>query len=60
MKNKKELICNVCENQIERCDSCGDNFSIGEEIKCTDKLGHEHECEACFNDSYNDAEVEEE
>ena len=50
--------CSNCDNEIECCDSCGEDFKVGQEIKCTEKLGHEHECNDCFNDDYKDAEVE--
>ena len=53
------MICNCCNKEVETCDSCGDSFKVGENIKCTEKLGHGNECEQCFDSSYEDAEVEE-
>ncbi|MEK6878259.1 MAG: hypothetical protein AABY22_01555 [Nanoarchaeota archaeon] len=55
IKTKK---CSNCEEIIETCDDCGDKFSIGDAIKHTDILGHKHICESCFNDRFEDAEVE--
>ena len=48
--------CSNCEAKIESCDSCGEDFEINQDIKCTEKLGHE--CEMCFDSDYEDAEVE--
>lgn len=39
--------CNICDEKIERCDDCQDEFSKGDSVFCSSELGREHVCVNC-------------
>lgn len=44
---KQSLYCPECDENIYKCDRCGEYFELGESVYCGDCLSAYHLCEAC-------------
>lgn len=43
------FLCSNCQEEILRCDRCGNNFEPKETVECdeSDSWEHKHYCECC-------------
>jgi len=55
---EKVLKCNGCDEEVDKCNECGNDFEVGQKIFCFE-YGHYHFCsEDCMESFLDDEAIE--
>ena len=47
VREVKRLVCNECENELQKCSMCGDWFKDNDVVECM-RDGMKHVCKDCM------------